>query len=83
MKNYLIVSVEQLKCFARNKQENFFIRLNYGLLSRKAIKYDSTRNKFYVWNLIDGTRQTLTERELYKKSNIGKAIEKKAFYFED
>jgi hypothetical protein len=39
--------------------------------------------KFEIVNEIDGTVQTLTEKQLWTKSNIGEAIDKRAFVVED
>lgn len=57
----------------------FCILLNGGLKSVKYIDLSAT-GKFLVENSIDGSYQSLTEKGLYSQSNIGKAIDKGAFF---
>jgi hypothetical protein len=72
-----IKSVEQLKKESKGGAD-FFIALNYGLRSSKNILFNG--KEFEIFNEIDGTSQLLTEKQLFTKSNIGKAIEKGAFF---
>lgn len=77
-----VKSVNQLKTIlADGETKDFFILLNFGLRSSKAISFDGD-NTFYVENSIDGTEQELTEQELMNSdiTNIGKAINNGAFY---
>lgn len=77
-----VKSVNQLKTIlADGETKDFFIMLNFGLRSSKAISFDGD-NTFYVLNEIDGTEQELTEQELMDSdiTNIGKAINNGAFY---
>lgn len=77
-----VKSVNQLKTIlADGETKDFFILLNFGLRSSKAISFDGD-NTFYVLNEIDGTEQELTEQELMSSdiTNIGKAINNGAFY---
>ena len=77
-----VKSVNQLKTIlADGETKDFFIMLNFGLRSSKAISFDGD-NTFYVLNEIDGTEQELTEQELMSSdiTNIGKAINNGAFY---
>ena len=79
-----VKSVNQLKTIlADGETKDFFILLNYGLRSSKAISFDGD-NTFYVLNEIDGTEQELTEQELMDSdiTNIGKAINNGAFYLD-
>lgn len=79
-----VKSVNQLKIIlADGETKDFFILLNFGLRSSKAISFDGD-NTFYVLNEIDGTEQELTEQELMNSdiTNIGKAINNGAFYLD-
>jgi hypothetical protein len=75
-----IESVEQLKQESK-RSHSFFVLLNYGIRSRKRICWNGTH--FIILNYIDNTRQRLTPEQLHSdKTNIGKAIDKGAFYKE-
>ena len=77
--------------------ESFYIVLNGGLRSSKEIRLlrgahdmrcrGGKMDKFQVHNDIDGSMQTLTEKEIAdtqsSRTNIGKAIEQGALYHED
>ena len=79
-----VKSTDQLKSIlADGETKDFFILLNFGLRSSKAISYDGS-STFYVLNEIDGTEQELTEQELMNSdiTNIGKAINNGAFYLD-
>jgi hypothetical protein len=79
-----VKSTDQLKTIlADGETKDFFILLNFGLRSSKAISYDGS-SIFYVLNEIDGTEQELTEQELMNGdiTNIGKAINNGAFYLD-
>ena len=79
-----VKSTNQLKTIlADGETKDFFILLNFGLRSSKAISYDGS-STFYVLNEIDGTEQELTEQELMNSdiTNIGKAINNGAFYLD-
>lgn len=79
-----VKSVNQLKTILTDGEtKDFFILLNFGLRSSKAISFDGD-NTFYVLNEIDGTEQELTEQELMDSdiTNIGKAINNGAFYLD-
>lgn len=76
-----IESVDQLKEESKNAGE-FFILLNYGLRSSKRIWWNGTH--FFVLNYIDNTEQKLTPEQLHSEAtNIGKAIDKNAFFKEE
>ena len=70
-----IKSLGQLKKESRGGAE-FFIRLRSNLRSTKYIEWDRQEKVFYVINFIDGTEQTLTEKQLFDReyTNIGHAI---------
>jgi hypothetical protein len=57
---------------------DFRLRLRGGLCSRKTITL-SPDGRFQVENHIDGSEQTLSGRQLYSESNIGKAMKHGAF----
>jgi hypothetical protein len=59
-------------------QRGFKVHLNGGVFSRKRIK-PRADGRFRVINCIDGSVQTLTGRQLYTRSIIGEAMQKKAF----
>lgn len=71
------------KILKDNKFHNFFICLNFGLLSKKTIKL-TKKNTYKIINHIDNTIQNLTLKELKnaKLTNIRIAITKKAFFYE-
>ena len=77
-----ITSVEQLKELCNGVPRDCFISLGGGIRSSKSVEYYENSEEFYVVNYIDGTDQTLKEKELFTKSNIGEAIEKGAFYLD-
>lgn len=56
-----------------------FIALNFSLKSSKHIIFDG--DDFYIDNLIDGSSEVFTEKQLLE-SNIGKALEKGALYYD-
>ena len=72
-----IQSVEQLKEEACETSD-FFIALNGGIRSSKSILFDE--GIFYIHNDIDESEEELTEEQLFSVSNIGTAINKKAFF---
>jgi hypothetical protein len=77
-----ISSLEELKEAARNGAE-FFILLAGGLLrSSKYISYDPMEDRFWIWNLIDDSEQSLLAKNVMEKqyTNIGEAIQNGCFY---
>ena len=54
----------------------FFIVLNFGLRSYKRVAWDEKRKRFRIVNHIDGTKQSLTEKQVTGRAytNIGYAI---------
>jgi hypothetical protein len=85
MKRRIIKDMDDLKKLAGKEEGcDCFILLNYNLMSRKQIQYNEGAKKpFFVLNLIDGTEQNLTEKELGTKSNIAEALSKKALILEE
>jgi hypothetical protein len=74
-------SVEELKAESAEGAD-FFIVLDFGVRSRKRIRWDGEH--FYILNCIDNTKQRLTPKELHSGlTNIGKAIDKGAFFKEE
>lgn len=75
-----ITSVEMLRNEAKEGAD-FFIVLKGGARSTKFINSGCCA-KFHVENLIDGTHQRLSNKELMDKkiTNIGYAIKRGAFY---
>jgi len=60
---------------------SFAIMLGGGIsMSCKTITLMKDKKRFRVTNHIDGSRQSLTGRQLYTHSNIGKAMKLKAFW---
>ena len=72
-----ITSIEELKQEA-DGEADFALLLQFGLFSRKTIRYDDATKLFSIWNHIDDTGEELTEDEL-RKTNIGRAIRKGHF----
>ncbi len=55
-------------------------------LSKKEIRYDKKAKAFHVLHRIDGSRETLTEKELMdtsarRKTNIGLAMKRNALLY--
>lgn len=76
-----ITSLEQLKKLAADGPLDCFIVLGGGMLrSSKSVLYGE--GVFSIVNEIDGTEQTLTEKEVMDEdfTNIGAAMLKGAFY---
>ena len=77
-----VKSLEELKQICDGRMRDFFIQLNFGIRSTKAISYDRSTDKFYIVNIIDDSEQELSSKEIMDENNshIGKAIELGAFY---
>ena len=77
-----VKSLDELKQICDGRMRDFFIQLNFGIRSTKAISYDRNTDKFYIVNIIDDSEQELSSKEIMddKNSYIGKAIELGAFY---
>lgn len=81
MKQIRVKSVSHLETLIHAGKSDYYILLNYNLISRK--KVGRTKNgRFRIYNWIDGTEQIHTESELFSESNIGEAIRKGAFIAE-
>ena len=78
----MIKNLEHLRKLTDGKSQKFHIRLIGWIKSVKRIRYDTKLNRFSVFNEIDDTRQLLTPDEIMDKNftNIGEAINKRAFY---
>ncbi len=76
-----INSMQQLKRESRLGSE-FFILLRFNLRSTKWIEWDAQSEVFNVINFIDGSEQTLTEKQIMDKewSLIGHAITSGCLY---
>ena len=61
--------------------QNFVLLLDSGAQSSKLMNLGNEK-EFWVLNFIDDTEQELNTNELYSQSNIGKAIDGGAFYWE-
>jgi len=79
-KNKKVESIEELKKICFDHIGEFYIQLNFGIISKKLIGYNSKSTMFDIKNCIDDSTQVLTEEELFTLSNIGKAISKGVFY---
>ena len=77
-----VKSLDELKQICDGRMRDFFIQLNFGIRSTKAISYDRNTDKFYIVNIIDDSEQELSSKEIMDENNshIGKAIELGAFY---
>ena len=78
-----VKTTEQLKQMISEGVHDYFIALAGGQArSSKTMDYSPRSKRFYIENEIDGTRQRLTERNLFNEvhTNIGKAINAGAFY---
>lgn len=87
-----IKSIEELKQAINKGNHEFAILLNYGMKSIKHITIISQKlnqhkkeQKFEVFNEIDGSTQTIREKDIMDKriTNIGEAMQKKAFIISD
>lgn len=78
----IVKNLEHLRKLTSGKSQKFHIRLIGWIKSVKRIRYDAKLNCFSVFNEIDDTRQLLTPDEIMDKNftNIGEAINKRAFY---
>ena len=76
-----IKSLRQLKRESNSGAE-FFILLRFNLRSTKWIEWDAQSRVFNVINFIDGSEQTLTEKQLMDQewSLIGHAITSGCLY---
>ena len=75
-----IKSLEELQSLATNSTVAAYIRLNGGLRSSKDITYNPETKKWWVYNDIDDTEQTLTTEQLAEETNIIEALTKNALY---
>lgn len=73
-----IKSAKQLRRAVANGCHEFRLWLQGGLYSRKSVTL-CARGRFHIVNHIDETEETLTARQLYTHSNIGRAMRKGAF----
>lgn len=74
-----IASLDELKALTAGAGREVSIALGDGsIFSVKHIAYDATRDRFAVFNEVDGTTQALTSATLYTKSAIGEALDKGA-----
>jgi len=80
MKVTKIKSIEHLKELGEDGSLlDCFVSLAGGAVrSSKEMQY--TDNKWQVFNSIDGTMQTLEDKQLHSESNIGEAINKGCFF---
>ena len=79
-----IKSWEQLKDLAGSDNGcDCFIKISGGLKSSKHITYDG-QDEFFVLNLIDESKQVLTEKQMKDKdvTNIGFALNVGALYLD-
>ena len=74
-----IKNTSALRKAIANGQHEFELFLQFGLYSRKTIKFQLGRY-FKIINHIDGSRQLLTGRQLYTHSNIGKGMKVGVFF---
>ena len=77
-----IKNLAQLKRLTKDKTKIFHIRLIGWVRSIKIIKFNTRLNRFSIFNEMNNTRQLLTPEEMMDRhfTNIGEAINKRAFY---
>ena len=78
-----VESVDHLKEILKDGDgKDFIMVLNFGCKSSKHVNWDG--KKFSIINMIDGSEQELTSKQLMSKkhTNIGDAIAKGAFWYE-
>lgn len=68
-----IRNCRQLRQAIKNGAIEFLLLLTGGACSRKLISLEED-NRFRVFNYIDDSTQTLTGKQLYTRSNIGRAM---------
>ena len=81
-----ITSLDELKREAQGEQDVvFFILLTGNLRSSKRIVWDEEDKRFYIFNYLDDTEQTLTEAQLMDRdyTNIGYAMTRWALFKDD
>ena len=78
-----IESIRELKTLAKNGCD-CFILLNGNLRSSKHVWFDEEGKQFEVINMIDGSEQCLSEKQIMDKgyTNIGAAIKKGALFLD-
>lgn len=76
-----IKDLKHLRDMLRKGEHDYFIALAGGLCRSSKSIYSAGR-KFSVLNEIDGTEETLTDKEIMdeKITNIGTALRRGAFY---
>jgi len=74
-----IKNTAELRKAIMNGQHSFALALKCGMYSRKTIEIRSN-GRFRVTNHIDNSKQSLTGRQLYTQSNIGKGMEMGALF---
>ena len=79
-----ITTIAELNHFASSGKTEYFITLNYGVISRKTIQYDPEQEIYAITNHIDGDEQELSLLELmdWNLTLIGSAMKLGALYLE-
>jgi hypothetical protein len=73
-----VMNTAELRKSILNGQREFALALQAGMYSRKTIRIKL--GLFRVVNHIDGSKQWLTGRQLYTRSNIGRNMRIGAFF---
>ena len=73
-----VKDITHLRELIKQGEEEYCILLNFGIRSSKTIKIQKN-GRFWIYNFIDDTLEHLTEKELWTKSNIGRAIDTGCF----
>lgn len=85
-KHVRVENISHLRSLAESNEPDFYIVLNGGLVSRKriAIIKDEKTPTYDVYNFIDDSEQTITEKDMFDTSitHIGEALSKGALFFE-
>ena len=76
--NQFVRCVENIQDLSGQEKYEYAVVLGGGLMySKKDIEYNKKTKKYRVFNYIDETKETLTEKELLK-SHIGEAMKKRS-----
>jgi hypothetical protein len=77
-----VTDLTHLNKLIEEEKHEFFIALNGGIRSDKAIFFGDEEGTYFIINYIDDSEQTLTKDELFNKdlTNIGYALSVGSLY---
>lgn len=70
-----IENLEDLRARAYRRAIEVRLLLNGGAFSRKTVRWNANRQRWFITNHIDDTKQQLTDGQLWTESNIGKGLD--------